>query len=178
VSSPVWLFAEAQHAARETDSEAGRRRSGVDAASLWDPCRRHDPNRPNELQSGGRHVTTNPATTQYTTPASLRLERKNSYTLTFVRAGYTKQDLIIEKQMRTGVLIADIILFPIGVIVDAITGAWYRLTPSPVSVQLQKTTGDVEGPDTISITLRASDDGKDLLLESSVPVTVEVHSQS
>ena len=94
-----------------------------------------------------------------------------------MKAGYSKQDLIIAKQMRAGVLIADIILFPIGVIVDAITGAWYKLTPSPVNVQLQKTMSDMEGPDTIDITVRTSDDGKKLLLESSVPITVEVQTE-
>jgi hypothetical protein len=125
----------------------------------------------------GATVTTNPPTTQYTTPASIALERKNAYTLTFVSPGYSKEDFLIAKQMRAGVLIADIILFPIGVIVDAITGAWYKLTPSPVTVQLRKLTSDIEGPDTIDVTIRASDDGKGLLLESSQPVTVTVRDQ-
>ena len=79
----------------------------------------------------GATVTTNPITADYTTPAQIRLERKNSYTLTFEKDGYTSEKLVIERSMRTGVLIADIILFPIGVIVtEAALAASRRISTS------------------------------------------------
>lgn len=125
-------------------------------------------------------VTTNPTTTDYVTPASISLERKNSYVLTFTKTGYSTKEVIIEKQMRGGVLVADILLFPIGVIVDAITGAWYRLTPDPMSASLAKQSAAIDGPDEIEITVR-SDKGDrrqaNVRLDSSAPVHVRVEKK-
>jgi hypothetical protein len=120
----------------------------------------------------GAQIETQPASTTAQTPATLSLERKTAYTLTVTRTGYAKKQIALERQMRTGVLIADIILFPIGVIVDAVTGAWYKLSPSPITIQLEKLMSEAEGPAQITVTIQASEDGKKVRLESSDPVTV------
>ena len=82
----------------------------------------------------GVSVTTVPVTGTLTTPASVALERKNSYTLTFMAEGYESSEFQIQHQMRTGILVADILLTGlIGVVVDAVTGGWYKLEPKTVS---------------------------------------------
>ena len=86
--------------------------------------------------------------------------------------------LVIGRRIRGGVLIADIILFPIGVIVDAITGAWYRLSPDPASVTLNKVSADLGGPDTIEIVLGISDkDGGTVQVDAPTAISVYVERQ-
>jgi len=120
----------------------------------------------------GALINSNPVTKDYTTPASVRLERKNTYTLRLTKDGYTKEEVLIERGMRGGVLVADILLFPIGVIVDAITGAWYGLSPDDVSVTLVKKSADVEGPESIQVTVKPSKDG--IEIDASEPVHASV----
>ena len=89
----------------------------------------------------GVSVTTVPVTGTLTTPASVALERKNSYTLTFMAEGYESSEFQIQRQMRTGILVADVLLTGlIGVVVDAVTGGWYKLEPKTVSLSLQSAT--------------------------------------
>jgi hypothetical protein len=124
----------------------------------------------------GATVRTNPITSDHVTPAQIRLERKNSYTLTFEKDGYSTGTLVIEKEMRVGVLIADIILFPIGVIVDAITGAWYSLSPDPASVSLRRQSADAEGPAEILVTLRSEKNEEgEIVVTIDSPVSVRTH---
>ena len=113
----------------------------------------------------GATVATAEGPSTITTPATLNLERKRSYVLTFRAAGYEPATFNVQNQLGGGVLAADILLTGlIGVVVDGLTGAWYTL----------KREGDGAGPEEIHIHLSDSRDGK-IGVQSDVPgVSVEV----
>jgi len=50
-------------------------------------------------------------------------------------------------------LFLDILTFPVGVVVDAVTGGWYKLEPNAATLTLQKTDLSMTGPDRIEVTL-------------------------
>jgi hypothetical protein len=123
----------------------------------------------------GAKVETSPATAVFTTPATLNLERKNSYVLTFTSAGYAPASVNIHNNIGTGTIIADVLLGLVGVLVDGITGAWYGLEPESVNVTLARLSGT--GPETIHIQVGVSDGGG-LKVSSDAPnVRVEVTRQ-
>lgn len=116
-------------------------------------------------------LTTAPATMDHKTPTSLSLQRKQEYVLTFSMPGYTSQTVQLQRSMRVGVLVADVILTGlIGVVVDAATGGWWKLSPEFVNVSLTKV-ADVPGPETITVTLslQPSKHGTDVRVDSTVP---------
>jgi hypothetical protein len=118
-------------------------------------------------------VTVDKSQEKYTTPTMISLERKNDYTLTFTKAGYTPGTFHISHSIKGGILVLDILTGLVGVVVDAATGAWYSLQPSNVQVTLTKTDVGVVGPDSIrvGITTRRST----VQLQSTTPgVTVRV----
>jgi hypothetical protein len=110
---------------------------------------------------GGASLTTRPETATYTTPASIRLERKHPYTLIASKEGYDSAEFRIESKLRGGILVLDILLFPIGIIVDAITGGWFKLEPKVASLALEKTDMSMEGPERIEVTIIMTGDGDD-----------------
>ena len=122
-------------------------------------------------------VTTSPATGDYTAPTTLDLERKTSYSVTFEKAGYTPSTMQIESHVRAGYVIADVLLTGlVGVVVDAATGGWSKLTPETATVTLTKV-ASVQGPDTITVglTLHRNADRNVLDVQSTDPaVTIEV----
>jgi len=118
-------------------------------------------------------VTTAPPTGEFTTPASLILERKNDYSLTFEKAGYTPGHFQITHHMRGGILVLDLLVGLVGVIADAATGAWNGLAPQTVNVTLTKM-AMIDGPDQIHVGVRVGAKGT-AIIESSAPgVTVRV----
>ncbi len=125
----------------------------------------------------GATVTTSPATQDYKTPASISLERKNETVLTFSADGYTSQKVQLQRSMRSGILVLDILFTGLlGVVVDAATGAWYRLSPEVATVSLTKV-ADIPGPETIQLALRADSKAGVLHVDSSTPVTITVHTE-
>jgi len=125
----------------------------------------------------GTTIVTAPATATLTTPASVSLERKRDYTLTFSKAGYTSADVQVAHHVRGGIIVLDILLGLVPVIVDAATGAWNSLSPNMVNVTLTKT-AMIDGPPTIrvGITVQQDKDGAGVMvIKSSAPgVTVDV----
>lgn len=104
-------------------------------------------------------VTTIPPTASYTTPSSVALQRKNSYLLTFEADGYHPGQFAIQNEMRTGILIADILLTGlIGVVVDGLTGGLYRLEPKTAVVTLAAAGDDAALREDITIALSIQDD--------------------
>ncbi len=100
----------------------------------------------------GAMIRVDPGNAEYTTPASLNLERKNNYVLTFEKEGYTSAKFEIQKGMQAGILILDILFTGlIGVIVDAATGAWFKLSPETAVVALTNVGAD--GPDVIEVSV-------------------------
>jgi hypothetical protein len=55
----------------------------------------------------------------------------------------------------------------LGVVVDAATGAWYKLSPETAVVSLTKLVAAGAGPDSIQVYVTTK--GKDLRVESSAP---------
>jgi hypothetical protein len=125
----------------------------------------------------GATINTNPPAVAFTAPTLLYVPRNEAHLLTFSMPGYAEQKVQLQRDMRVGILVADILLTGlIGVIVDAATGAWYKLSPETVSVNLQKQGAHIVGPDTITVTVTTKDgDRSAIRVESSVPgVAVEV----
>jgi hypothetical protein len=77
------------------------------------------------------------ATIDYTTPATVTFERKGHYILTFSKDGYDSKQVELLRSIRGWMLVWDIVWFPVGIVVDAITGAWYRIEPEQVTVTLR-----------------------------------------
>jgi hypothetical protein len=98
------------------------------------------------------------------TPTVLSRPRKDNYVLTFEKAGYDQKKLELQRKMRGGILVMDILFTGlIGVVVDAATGAWYKLVPDRVTAVLTKKEGSSSAlPETVKVTVS--------LLESDSPV--------
>ena len=126
----------------------------------------------------GAMVTTSPETAETRTPAALNLERKNSYVLTFTKEGYAPAKAELQRETRVGIVIADVLLTAlIGVVVDAATGAWYKLSPEVVTVAMEKI-ADVPGPDRIEVTVQTSGKKHDRLdVRATEPVSVSVEGK-
>lgn len=99
----------------------------------------------------GATVGADPEIGDYTTPAAISLERKTEYTLTFSKTGYRDSILHLRRSIRGGVVVLDILLGLVPVVVDAATGAWYKLAPEDASVVLEKRSADISGPDQIRL---------------------------
>jgi len=102
----------------------------------------------------GARVTTTPPTGDYTAPTNLNLERKTSYVLNFTKDGYSPATFQLASHVRGGIVVADVLLTGlIGVIIDAATGAWSKLSPETATVTLTKIAA-VPGPDTIRVGIK------------------------
>ena len=122
----------------------------------------------------GAKVETTPLSGTFTTPTTLNLERNSNYVLNFTSAGYTPATFAIKHEISGGVLIGDILLGLIGVVVDAVTGAWYNLSPETAVVTMTKV-GSGPGPDAISVTIAPGKDQGGLSVSADAPrVKVEV----
>jgi hypothetical protein len=96
-------------------------------------------------------ISVEPGAAKYTTPASLSLERRRDYRLTFSKEGYEPATMDIEHHMSGGILVLDILTGLVGVVVDGATGAWYHLTPRTAQALLRKTDAAVDGPSSIRV---------------------------
>jgi hypothetical protein len=128
----------------------------------------------------GVTVSTGTGGQDYRTPASLSLERKNSYTLTFSAPGYSSQKFDLQKSIRGGIVVLDVLCGLVGVVIDAATGAWYRLSPEVVNVTLTKVNAKAPGPDTIhlSIAVKSGPEATEIRVSSAPSTEVNVHVQA
>jgi hypothetical protein len=110
-------------------------------------------------------LTTEPATGDYTTPTTLNLERKSSYTLNFSKEGYSPATFQIQNHTRGGIVVLDVLLTGlVGVVVDAATGAWDALSPEAATVSLTKV-ASIEGPDSITVGITVGSSGGKMRLD-------------
>jgi hypothetical protein len=118
-------------------------------------------------------IEVSPTDEEYTTPASMSLERKSNYVLTFSKEGYTSAKFNIQRKLSGGILVLDVLFTGLlGVIVDAATGAWYNLSPEVATVSLERL-GAIDGPQQIHLRIRSK--GDKLHIESDEPgVSVRV----
>lgn len=68
-------------------------------------------------------------------PLSLKLESKKTYTIEFRADGKTKT-VRLTNHMAAGYLVLDILFGLVPIIVDAATGAWYKLDSNNVIVDI------------------------------------------
>jgi hypothetical protein len=99
----------------------------------------------------GAKIDISPAEGTFTTPATLNLERKHSYVLTFNAPGYNSASLNIHNDIGAGTVVADVLLGLLGVVVDAVTGAWYGLSPETSNVTLSRAGGSEDDAIHISV---------------------------
>lgn len=126
----------------------------------------------------GASVTAGQSGMTQTTPTSFNLLRKDNYALVFEKEGYESRKYEVKRGIRAGILVLDILLGLVPVIVDAATGAWYKLSPETVEVTLTKKGGaSLDLPDTIRVSLAMAEgmgEEYSLRVTSSVP-GVRVH---
>ncbi len=72
------------------------------------------------------------------TPMALNLQTKKDYTIEFRAMGFEPQTYVITNKIGAGWIILDAFTGPIGIIVDAVTGAWYSLSTQNVNMILRK----------------------------------------
>ena len=102
----------------------------------------------------GAKVTGSPSIGEYTTPTSVELPRKNSYTLTFTKEGYKSGSAYVRASAKFGYILLDVLFTGlVGVVVDAATGGWNGFTPETVIVTLEKEDLGVAGPAQIDVRL-------------------------
>ncbi len=73
-----------------------------------------------------------------TTPLSLKLESKKTYSIEFRKEGYPTATHQISNSIGAGWIILDILAGLVPVIIDAATGAWYKLDQNNVNKVLRK----------------------------------------
>jgi hypothetical protein len=123
-------------------------------------------------------VTTMPATAEYQTPITLSLERKKSYSIRFERDGYSPATVEIRNTLNLPIVALDIIFIAglVPLIVDAATGAWYKLKPgSALVVMTRLAQGD--GPEKIYIGLNRDGDRQVGVMSSLDGVRVQVETR-
>lgn len=102
-------------------------------------------------------IVTTPVTQDYASPASISLERKKNYSLTISKDGYTPRTIEIQRHVRAGMVVLDIVFGLVPVIVDAVTGGWYGLSPKETTVTLDKVNAAVEGPQSFTVSVSLVD---------------------
>lgn len=118
-------------------------------------------------------LTTEPLTGLFTTPATLTLNRKTAYTLVIWKEGYREAQVPIQKSMRVGPLIFDIVTGGLGVLVDWATGGWWDLKPTESSITLERLDDRVDGPAVIEVTF-SKDGGEGAPIRVDATETVRV----
>ncbi len=116
----------------------------------------------------GAKLTGSPAIGEYTTPTSVTLSRKNSYDFHFTKEGYKDATAHIQASASFGYILLDVLFTGlVGVVVDAATGSWNKLSPEIIVATLEKQEISALGPDKIEIQLSAV--GPDLRIVSDGP---------
>ena len=97
-----------------------------------------------------------------TTPATVRLSRKDSHVVSLALDGYLPYQMTLEKKTSGWVWGNIVFGGVVGVVVDASTGAMYRLTPGTVDANMETRTAVVDGKRTIqvAIVMRADPTGR------------------
>ncbi len=112
---------------------------------------------------------------EFTTPASLSLERKYDYVLTFSKEGYKPVKVQVTRKLDVGMVVLDALFTGlIGVVVDAETGAWYDLVPEVVAVSLEPANVSMLLPIDIRLKLLPAE-GDEIMFIASTVSGVKVH---
>jgi len=107
-----------------------------------------------DIQSSpnGAKLKASPEIGDYTTPTSVQLSRKHSYTFTFSKEGYNPATAHVRTSAKFGYIFLDVFFTGlVGVVVDAATGGWNGLKPETIIVTLEKEDMSITGPNQIEI---------------------------
>lgn len=91
------------------------------------------------------------------TPATIKLARKKSHTLVIQLDGYKDHEVKLERKFNAWYIGNLAFGGLIGIIVDPITGAMYKLTPKEVKAELGQTTAYKDGSIQVQIALQPED---------------------
>lgn len=130
-----------------------------------------------DIQSSpnGAKVKGSPEIGDYTTPTSVRLSRKHSYTFTFSKEGYKPATAHVRASAKFGYIFLDVFFTGlVGVVVDAATGSWNGLKPETVFATLEKEKMGVIGPNQIEIQMSLINDGFKIVSDGGEPVQVHI----
>lgn len=72
------------------------------------------------------------------TPLTVELESKRMYTIEFRKEGYEPEVYTITNHIGAGWIVLDVLFGLVPVVVDAATGAWFRLDEDSVNAVLKK----------------------------------------
>jgi hypothetical protein len=72
------------------------------------------------------------------TPLQLKLESKNNYAIEFRAEGYQPRVYNISSKVGAGWIVLDVLGGLVPVIIDAATGAWYKLDQDNINAVLEK----------------------------------------
>jgi len=85
------------------------------------------------------------------TPSTLRLERKDSHVLRLALDGYQPYDMPLERK-TSGWMWGNLVFGGVvGIVIDASTGAMYKLTPSTITTNLETRSAMIDGRRTIVV---------------------------
>ncbi len=83
----------------------------------------------------------------HVSPALIELPRNQNYVVAISKEGYETQQLRITQKISGGIVALDILCGILPVIVDAVMGTWYNLSPKEINVNLvSKQTGALDIP--------------------------------
>lgn len=74
----------------------------------------------------------------YTTPTTIRLERRRDHELEFMKIGYEKQTIKMMHVISEVVVGNTLLGGPLGWVFDIFAGTQYKLVPNPVHVELKE----------------------------------------
>ena len=72
-----------------------------------------------------------------TTPVNLKLRTNETYIITFQKEGYKDQSYSLTNHVDAGIVVLDVLFGLLPVVVDAATGAWYRLDENYIDMPLE-----------------------------------------
>ena len=103
-------------------------------------------------------------------PTMIELPRNKNYVVTISKQGYDTQQVKINKTVSGGIVILDILGGILPVVVDALMGTWYNLSPKEINVNLvSKQSGNLNIPVKMTIT-----DDTSLKITSPQPVHIKI----
>ena len=106
----------------------------------------------------------------YVSPALIELPRNQNYVVTISKEGYETQQVRINKTVSGGIVILDILAGVLPIVIDAVMGTWYNLSPGEINVNLKsKQSGALDIPVKITTTDEAS-----VKIESPQPVQIKI----
>lgn len=73
------------------------------------------------------------------TPAKFTLPKDDSHTIKIEKDGYESETINVSNEIDVKWVVIDVVLGVVPIVVDAVTGAWYRLDQTDIAVELEET---------------------------------------